>query len=187
MKFQVFAFSIFLFILRCASTEYQNPTQAQPTPEWGPKEINETVEAMVNSLEKYFQETKAKPYIEISKIQNKTTEHIDTKMIVNKIATQLTKKKIVFVDRTHREDAIAEMKIGMRGMVREDTAIKPGEFLSPNYKLSGEIIDNVQYDGGKKIQYITITLRLLKLETGGIDWQEEKEFLKVSEQPKLSW
>lgn len=187
MKFQIFTLSLLIFILRCASTEYQNPTEVQPTPEWGPKEINETVSAMVNSLEKYFQETKAKPYIEISKIQNKTTEHIDTTMVTNKIATQLTKKKIVFVDRTQREDAIAEMKMGMRGMVNENTVIKPGEFLSPNYKLSGEIIDNVRYDGGKKMQYITITLRLVKLETGGIDWQEEKEFLKVSEQPKFSW
>lgn len=180
-------FFILLIFLRCASTEYKNPSQAKGTTEWGPKEINETVELMVNSLEKYFQESKAKPYIEISKVQNKTTEHIDTKMITNKIATQLTKKKIVFVDRSQREDSIAEMKMGMRGMIKEEIAIKPGEFVSPNYKLSGEIIDNVRYEEGKKMQYITITLRLLKLETGTIDCQEEKEFLKVSEQPKFSW
>lgn len=178
---------LLLVFLGCASTEYQNPSQAKATVEWGPKEINDTVDAMVNSLEKYFKDSKAKPYIEISKIQNKTTEHIDVKMITNKLEAQLTKKKIVFVDRSQREDAIAEMKIGMRGMIKEDTAIKPGEFISPNYKLSGDIIDNVRYEDGKKMQYITITLRLVKLETGAVEWLEEKEFLKVSNQPKFSW
>ncbi len=187
MKQKIFVFNILIFLLRCASTEYDNPSLAKGTAEWGPKEINETVNSMVNSLEKHFQNTQAKPYIEISKIQNKTTEHIDTNMISNKISTQLTKKKIVFVDRNQREDAMAEMKMGMRGMIKENTIIKPGEFLSPNYKLNGEIIDNVRYENGKKMQYITITLRLIRLETGAVEWQEEKEFLKVSEQPKFSW
>lgn len=183
MKYMI----IFLFIISCAGTQYKDASKDTGSVEWGPKEVSDTVESMVDSMKTYFTESKAKPYVELNKIQNKTSEHIDTKMLGNKIATNLTKKRIVFVDRSSREDAIKEMKLGMRGMVTEDSAINPGEFISPNYKLSGEITDNVRYVDGKKIQYVVVTLRLLKLSSGAIEWQDEKQFLKVTDQPQFGW
>ena len=45
-------------------------------------------------------------------------------------------------------------------------------------KLSNEELKN---------QYIVVTLRLLKLSTGSITWQEEKKFLKVSKNATFGW
>jgi uncharacterized protein (TIGR02722 family) len=175
------------FYISCAGTQYKDPKKERGSMEWGPKEVGDTVESMVGSMQNYFIESNAKPYVELNKIQNKTSEHIDTKMLGNQIATNLVRRKIVFVDRSSREDAMKEMALGMRGMVTEDSAIKPGEFVSPNFKLNGEITDNVRYVNGKKVQYIVVTLRLLKLSSGAIEWQDEKQFLKVSDQPKFGW
>jgi hypothetical protein len=44
----------------------------------------------------------------------------------------------------------------------------------------GELNDNLNYQDGKKIQYLLITLKLINLETNGVDWQEQKKFIKVS-------
>ncbi|HMV44779.1 MAG TPA: penicillin-binding protein activator LpoB [Leptospiraceae bacterium] len=177
---------IFLFI-SCASTRYINPEESEPTREWGPTEISATVDTMVVSVQNYFETTKEKPYIELNKIQNKTSEHIDTGMLANEISTNLIKRKIVFVDRSHRGDALKEMELGQRGIVSANSALPTGEFLSPNFKLNGEITDNVRYVNEEKVQYIVVTLRLLKLSTGGVVWQDEKKFLKVSTNQKFGW
>ena len=176
-----------LFFLSCASTHYVSPSDAEPSREWGPTEVSATVDLMVASAQSYFETSKERPFIELNKIQNKTSEHINTNMLANEIATSLIKRKIVFVDRSQRADAIKEMELSQRGMVRANSAIPTGEFVSPNFKLSGEITDNVRYVDGEKNQYIVVTLRLLKLSTGSITWQEEKKFLKVSKNATFGW
>lgn len=180
-------FLCILLITSCATTKYINPEESEPSMEWGPTEISATVDKMVSSAQNYFETTKERPYVELTKIQNRTSEHIDTKMLANEIATNLIKRKIVFVDRSQREDAIKEMELGQRGMVSANSALPSGEFISPNFKLNGEITDNVRYVNGEKTQYIVVTLRLLKLSTGGIAWQEEKKFLKVSKSQTFGW
>lgn len=185
MKYFIIFF-IFLF-LSCASTRYVAPENAEPSMEWGPTEVSATVDLMVASVQTYFENSKERPYIELNKIQNKTSEHINTNLLANEIATSLIKRKIVFVDRSQRADAIKEIELSQRGMVSANSALPAGEFISPNFKLNGEITDNVRYVDGEKNQYIVVTLRLLKLSTGSIAWQEEKKFLKVSKNATFGW
>lgn len=185
--FHIFSLIIILLFNFCSTSRYMKTENIDPTPEWGPAEVTSTVDLMVQSIQLYFQKTKEKPYIELSKIQNRSSEHIETGMLANDITTNLLKKKIIFVDRRERADAIKEIEIGQRGIIKSDSQIQAGELLSPNFKLSGEITDNVRYVDGEKIQYIVVTLRLLKISTGSIEWQEEKKFLKVSKNQKFGW
>lgn len=188
-KLGIFLILFFLFpaFPGCSTAGYARVERAEPTPEWGPAEIAGTVELMVGSVQDYFNRSREKPFIELVKIQNKSSEHIDTGMLANEIATNLIKKKIVFIDRRERIDAIKEIEMGQKGMVNSASQIQAGEFVSPNFKLSGEISDNVRYDGSNKIQYIVVTLRLLKLSTGTIEWQEEKKFLKITKKERVGW
>jgi uncharacterized protein (TIGR02722 family) len=182
-----FLITLIFFLFSCASTRYVESQNVEPSMEWGPSEVSATVDLMVSSMNSYFQNSKERPFIELTKIQNKTSEHINTNMLANEIATNLTKRKIIFIDRSQRADAVKEMELAQRGMVNPNSAIPSGEFISPNFKLSGEITDNVRYVDGDKTQYIVVTLRLLKLSTGSIEWQEEKKFLKVSRNAKFGW
>lgn len=179
--------SLSLLLCGCTSIEYSKVENSEPGDEWGPAEISSTVEVMVSSVQAYFQRTKEKPYVELVRIQNRSSEHIDTGMLGNEIATNLIKKKIVFIDRRERADAIKEIEIGQKGLISASSQIQAGELVSPNFKLSGEISDNVRYDGSEKIQYIVVTLRLLKLSTGTIEWQEEKKFLKITKKQRIGW
>ena len=106
----------------------------EPTPEWGPAEISSTAEYMVGSVQEYFARSKEKPYIELAKIQNRSSEHIETGMLTNSIVTNLVQRKIVFVDRRERADAIKEIELGQKGIVKSDSQLPVGELVSPNFK-----------------------------------------------------
>ena len=181
----VFALLVLQFSY-CSTSSYIK-TEKDPTPEWGPVEISATADFMVKSISEYLEKSKEKPYLELVKIQNRSSEHIETGILTNAIVTNLIQRKIVFVDRRERADAIKEIELGQKGIVKQDAQLPVGELLSPNFKLSGEITDNLRYIEGDKVQYLVVTLRLLKLSTGQIEWQEDKKFLKVSKRQRIGW
>jgi PBP1b-binding outer membrane lipoprotein LpoB len=182
-----FFYFILILISFCTTTKFIQEEKQEATPEWGPAEISATAEYMVKSVQEYFDRSKEKPYIELAKIHNRSSEHIETGMLTNSIVTNLLQRKIIFVDRRERADAIKEIELGQKGIVKSDSQLPVGELLSPNFKLSGEITDNLRYVEGDKVQYIVVTLRLLKLSTGSIEWQEEKKFLKISKRQRVGW
>src|SRR3990172_12598840 len=96
--------------------------------------------------------------IKIQRIKNDTAEHIDTKMLADEIATSLIQMRIQFVDDAYSKEAIQEMERGMTGLVDPDSAIPAGNLKSPNFFLFGSINENVRYTGGKKLQYLVVTI-----------------------------
>ncbi len=169
-----------LFANFCSSVSYQNPIKSEGTKQWGPLEIRETVKLMSSSLGEYYQSELKQGYLEWKSIQNSTSEHIDTKILSNEILTQLTKKKVPFVDTGEREESVKEIGFGKTGMVSPETRLAIGKFKSPSHRIKGEINEVVNFETGKKIQYITVTLFLISLETNQIVWSEQSNFLKTS-------
>ncbi|HPY02383.1 MAG TPA: penicillin-binding protein activator LpoB, partial [Spirochaetota bacterium] len=156
--------------------------------EWGPKEIKMTTSMMVDSIYSYLKDEWKQPaFLQVKKFQNKTSEHIDTKMISEEIVTQLIKKRISFVDDSLTAEALEEMEKGMSGMIDPDSAVPMGYLKSPNMYLTGDVRDNVRTVKGKNVQYLVVTLKLYNLKTGIIMWQEQKEFLKTSKNTKISF
>jgi uncharacterized protein (TIGR02722 family) len=180
-------FSLAFYITACSSTQYKDPAKDKGSMEFGPKEIKITVNKMVGSMYDFLKnEWKQTAFLQVKKFRNKTSEHIDTSIITNEIATNLLKKRIYFIDETLTEDAIKEMEQGLTGMIDPDAAIPVGMAKSPNMYLTGDIIDNVRTVGGKKLQYLVITLKLYNLKTRVIEWQEQQEFLKSTSKNKYS-
>lgn len=178
--------SVFLFSY-CSSTQYKDPAKAKAGVQWGPVEIHATVEKMVTSLYAHLKSTNAPAFLAVDRVSNRTSEHIDTRMLMNEITTALVKKEIVFVDRSKREQAIEEIEIGQSGLIDSETAIPVGNLKSPNYILSGEITENLQYIKGKKVQYLVVTLQLTELSSGIVKWQEQQSFLKESSESSVTW
>ncbi|MCW7493032.1 penicillin-binding protein activator LpoB [Leptospira sp. 2 VSF19] len=169
----------FLFV-SCSSVSYQKIDKARATKQWGVLEVKETARSMSHSLSTYYKSDLKTGYLEWKAIQNSTSEHIDTKLISNEILNQLTKDKIPFVDTSIREEASVEMAFGKTGMVSPDSRLAVGKFKSPSHKIKGEINEVVNFESGSRIQYITVTLFLVSLETNQIVWSEQTNFLKTS-------
>ncbi|TGM53852.1 penicillin-binding protein activator LpoB [Leptospira biflexa] len=169
------------FIVSCSTaTSYTKPENIKATKQWGVVEVKETVKSMSHSLSVYYKTELKTGYFEWRPLQNSTSEHIDTKLITNEILNQLTKDKVPFVDTSVRADATKEIAFGKTGMVSSDSRLAVGKFKSPSHQIKGEINEVVNYESGNKIQYITVTLFLVSLETNQIVWSEQTNFLKKS-------
>lgn len=190
-KIAAFTSVLFLSLVfsACGSTvEYGDANKDKGSAEWGPKEIKMTTSMMVGSIYSYLKDEWKQPaFLQVKKFQNKTSEHIDTKMISEEIVTQLIKKRISFVDDSLTAEALEEMEKGMSGMIDPDSAVPMGYLKSPNMYLTGDVRDNVRTVKGKNVQYLVVTLKLYNLKTGIIMWQEQKEFLKTSKNTKISF
>lgn len=180
--------SLFLLFSACITgekTTYIKAEEAEASPEWGPSEIHSTVEEMASSMDRFFKKGSNQPYIEIHKLENRTSEHIDLKMLSNEISSSLLKKEIRFVDKSFRKEALNEIAMGQRGIIDDKSKIEAGRLISPNFKLIGDISENVRFADNKKLQYLSITMQLIRLETGTVEWQDTKKFYKVTETPKI--
>ncbi|MCL1833922.1 MAG: penicillin-binding protein activator LpoB [Leptospirales bacterium] len=186
---KIVSIALLMLLVGCGgSTTYKDPSKAEGSMEWGPKEIKITVDKMVTSLYSFLKdEYKKTAFIQVKRFQNKTSEHIDTSLVSNEIQTKLIQKRIKFIDDSLEADALKEMEKGMTGLVNPDDAIPIGELKSPNLYLTGDIRENVRYVNGKKVQYLQVTLRLNSLRTNIVEWQEQQEFLKSTKSDKISF
>lgn len=173
--------AISITAVSCGSTQYRDASKDKGSMEWGPREIKTTVSKMVGSLYTYLKSGWNRPaLIQTQRIKNDTAEHIDTRMLADEIVNSLIQMRIVFLDDSYTKEAIKEMEKGMAGLIDPDSAVPVGNLKSPNFFLYGHITENVRYDGGKKLQYIVVTMKLKELETGVLRWQDRQEFLKAT-------
>lgn len=177
-----------VFTFGCATTQYGDPTKDKGSAQWGPKEVKTTVSKMVGSMYDFLKnEWQGSAYIEIRKFKNNTSEHIDTKMISEEITTNLIKKRIKFIDQSLSAEALAEIEKGMTGLVDEESAIPVGMLKSPNLFLTGDINDNVRIVGGKQVQFIVVTMKLINVKTMTVEWQDQQEFLKSTNTSNITF
>jgi penicillin-binding protein activator len=187
MKKYALLLSVMFFITACGGTQYRDPAEDKGSMEFGPKEVKMTVNKMLTSMYDFLKNEWKKPaYLQVKKFRNMTSEHIDTQIITNEIATNLIKKRIKFIDDTLTEDSLKEMEDGMTGIIDPEFAVPIGSAKSPNMYLSGDIRDNVRTVGGKRIQYLVVTLKLYNLKTREVEWQDQQEFLKATSKNKYS-
>ena len=155
--------------------------------EWGPQEINKTSTFITDKLSEYLKNNTSKPFLEFIKIENKSSEHIDTSLLENEIKSKLIKNNIKFIDKSKRKDTLKEIELDMKGVVDEKSKIRAGFLLSPSYQLKGEINDVVRYINGEKIQLLVINFTLFNFETSALDWQESKKFSKNINTSKIGF
>ncbi len=175
-------------ILQCGTTtKYLDASKAEGSREWGPKEIKLTVDKMVAGLYQELKNKKQAAFLDVARIRNRTSEHIDTKLLANELTTSLIRRRIKFINRADRSAALKEIEMGQTGVIDADAAISAGNLKSPNYLLSGDVTDNVRSVDGNRVQYLVVTLKLTRLSTTEIVWQEQQQFLKSSKEDKITW
>ncbi|MBD3807123.1 MAG: penicillin-binding protein activator LpoB [Epsilonproteobacteria bacterium] len=153
----------------------------QTTLNFGSTDLNLIVEKMVTSLlQTSILDGKDRPVIMLSKVQNKTSEHIDTKNITDKIKTTLLKSGRVRVTSYNEinQELIDELNYQSSQYVNQETAKKVGNQVAADYKIYGEITSIEKNDGRTVDLYYKMTLNLVNIETGLTEWADEKEIRK---------
>lgn len=117
----------------------------------------------------------------VDRIKNKTTEHIDTESVTDTIQTKLVKSgKFRFVDMTAVRQVQEQLDFQTdSGMVNPATAVKIGQQIGAEYMLYGNMSSITKQSGSTRDVYYKFTLKLQHLQSGIVEWQDEKEIRKT--------
>ena len=145
-------------------------------------DMRQIADTMVKSLTDsvVIREQKNRPVLLITLVKNRSQEHIDMKSMTDKIKVALIKSgKFRFTEKENREEIAGETDYQQgSGYVDPSTARKKGKQIGAQYFLTGEITDRVQEVGDKKYVYYKCTFNLVNIDSGILDWSDEKELRK---------
>ncbi|MCG3758705.1 penicillin-binding protein activator LpoB [Vibrio cincinnatiensis] len=130
-----------------------------------------------------------RPVVFVERIKNKTSEHIDTESITDTISTKmLNSGKFRFVDMDRVEAVRAQLNFQNNDeLVDQRAAIQFGQMVGAQYMLYGNLSSIVKNAGRDKDVYYKMTMRLMNLKTGLIEWADETEIRKQQSRSFLGW
>ncbi len=152
-------------------------------------DMQKMVKKLVDSLVASRAVAKAQkpPVVMVTKLENKTQEHIDTQSIMDMVKVNLAKSgSVAFVDKEAREDVANEYSYQNSGMVDKKTSKGPGKQIGADYILNGRLDQIVQEVGKDKTVYYKITLNLTNLNTNISEWQDQDQIRKVYKKRRIS-
>ncbi|MCG9713939.1 penicillin-binding protein activator LpoB [Shewanella insulae] len=183
----IFIIAVAIGLAGCQSrVQYGDATEVETVNEnFGSTDLQAITAKMVDSMLSFppvvAMTAKDRPVIFVDKIKNKTSEHIDTESVTDSISNKLLRSgKFRFIDMTKVDTVRKQLDYqNNAGMVDPSTAINFGRQIGAQYMLYGNLSSIVKQDGSTKDVYYKMTMRLMDLETGLIEWSDEKEIRKT--------
>lgn len=151
------------------------------TDNWSESDMQNAVRDLVSSATSSYSIAGAKrpPVVMVTRLQNKTSEHIDTQSITDMLQAELMRGgKVQFIDKAAREDIAEEYEYQNSGMVDKGTAKTAGGQIGADFILNGRLDSIVQQAGRDKTVYYKITLNMTNLKTGVKVWSDYKQIRK---------
>jgi uncharacterized protein (TIGR02722 family) len=196
IKRVIYGISVVMAILMlsgCAtapSVSYGSPEQVETvTEDFGSTDLQVIAEKMVNSLlATPVLSSGQRPVLYVHRVKNKTDEHIDTKSVTDKIRVTLLKSGRVRFSAVNEvnDEMIKQLEYQTSsGIVDPNTAKSFGRQVGADYFLFGELTSIKKAAGRVKDVYFKFTLNLVNIESGLIEWADEKEIRKQAKKPLL--
>ncbi len=121
-------------------------------------------------------------------LENNTDEHIDTRMILDKIRTALIKDGVAqFVDDKAFDQALDQLNMQATDLYDDTKAAKLGRFVGAHYIMRGSIGNIRKMDGRETRNYFLITMTIVDIETLLITWIDEVEYKRASTKGSVRW
>lgn len=150
--------------------------------QWSETDMQVVVKDLVASMTKAraINDAKRPPIVMVTKLQNKTDEHIDTQSVMDMIRVELAREgKVAFVDKEAREDVAGEYDYQNSGMVSNETKKGPGGQTGADFIINGRLDSIVQQVGKEKTIFYKVTLNLTNLQTNVVAWSDYKQLRKL--------
>jgi uncharacterized protein (TIGR02722 family) len=170
----------------CSNTVSYGDAQAIETKtiEFGSSDLQKIAGDMVDSMMMAgsigFITRDGRPIVFIDGIKNKTSEHIDTESITDTISTKLLNSgKFRFVDMERVESVRKQLNFQNNDeLVDKSSSIQFGKMVGAQYMLYGNLSSIVKSAGSDQDVYYKMTMRLMDLSSGLIEWADETEIRK---------
>ncbi|MCL1824471.1 MAG: penicillin-binding protein activator LpoB [Betaproteobacteria bacterium] len=116
-----------------------------------------------------------------SPVENKTSEYFDTKLITDTILTQLQKNGVRYViagdEMQNQTDEL--IRQNQSGLYKKSSTAKVGNMQGAQYRIDGSVSSIVKRSASVKDVYYKINMRLIEIESGIVEWSDEKEIRKT--------
>jgi len=135
-----------------------------------------------------------RPVIIVYGIANRTSEHIDTSGITDEIRKEILQTgKARFVNKSQRQNILAETDYQMGGTVAPETRIALARQVGAKYMLTGTL-RSIEKEAPKQIRlkkksyiYYSLNLELTSIETSLIEWADSVELVREASKPIIGW
>ena len=134
-----------------------------------------------------------KNIIMISSVKNSTTQHINTRILTDKIRQALLRSgkalTTTAISETGADDAASRQvrELANDPMFKQNTVQQSGTVIAPDMSLSGEIVQQQNSLGRREESYFFFHLSLTDLTTGLAVWEDNVEIVKQGKKPLLGW
>ena len=149
--------------------------------EWSETDMQVIVKSLTESMMSIPAVANAKtpPKLMFTKIQNKTSDHVDTMSIIDMFRVEMMQTgKVTFINKEAREDVADEYNYQNSGMVSAETKKSAGGQIGSDYIVDGRLDSITQTVDKDKTVYYKLTLILTNLKTNEMIWTNHKEIRK---------
>jgi uncharacterized protein (TIGR02722 family) len=185
-----------ILLLALAGCQTTSPTTGSGSVSYGDARAVETVTTDLGSTdiqmisEKMTQSLIQHPVVQdlikrrglmmASPVQNKTSEYFDTKLITDTVLTQLQKNGVRYViEADNMQNQVDELRRqNQSGLYDKSKTVKMGKMQGAKYRLDGSISSIIKRTSDIKDVYYKMNLRLVEIETGIVEWSDEKDIRK---------
>jgi penicillin-binding protein activator len=157
--------------------------------QWSETDMQKMVKKLVDSMaaSRSIAKSQKPPIVMVTKLENKTDEHIDTQSITDMIKVELGRSGAVqFVDKEAREDVAKEYEYQASGMMDKTSQKSKGKQIGADYILNGRLDSIVKEVGKDKTVYYKLTLNLTNLSTNVSAWQDHDQIRKQFKKRRIS-
>jgi hypothetical protein len=183
-----------VLLMGCAGTSvYVAPGETtQMGADFSDTDMRTMAQSMYNSLQSRLVKIRAPeeptPVVALLRVDNRTSEHIDTDMIADKLQVELLRAGTLrFVDRSRIKDMAREFDLGGSGFIDPDKAKSAGKALGADYFLYGELGSIKKSEGKTALNYYRLSMKMTNLETDELVWAEDFEVKKMYKKPAIEW
>ncbi|SDG66142.1 penicillin-binding protein activator LpoB [Propionivibrio dicarboxylicus] len=187
-----------LLMLALAGCQTTSPTTGSSGVSYGDSKAVETVTTDLGSTdiqmisEKMTQSLIQHPVIQdlikkrglmmASPVQNKTSEYFDTKLITDTVLTQLQKNGVRYViEADNMQNQVDELRRqSQSGLYDKSKSVRVGRMQGAKFRLDGSISSIVKRGSDIKDVYYKMNLRLIEIESGIVEWSDEKDIRKTA-------
>jgi len=162
--------------------DYEDPEkQNLLNDEWSETDMQVIVKSLTESMMSIpaIANAKTPPKLMFTKIQNKTSDHVDTMSIIDMFRVEMMQTgKVTFINKEAREDVADEYNYQNSGMVSAETKKSAGGQIGADYIVDGRLDSITQTVDKDKTVYYKLTLILTNLKTNEMIWTNHKEIRK---------
>lgn len=197
LRFVIFGLVTVGFVAGCGPREfvkgkYDDKVEENPnllTDKWSESDMQQAVKDLVSAATNHpaISTAKRPPIVMVTRLQNKTSEVIDTQSITDMFQVELQNSgKVAFVDKAAREDMAEEYDYQNSGMVSRESQKGKGGQVGADLILNGRLDSIVQEAGRDKTVYYKLTMNMTNLKTGLIVWTGQKQIRKMFKKQRVS-